>query len=130
MTATTFVFIVTISRVVIIKCKLFSEMFLWKETAFEVTSVFSLAELLGMELKFQQSYLGKHSAYYTAQFPILSQVRTQTHTYSHTHRMQNEAAAQNNLPDRLSDTKTHRQKGKSYYMRLERESSNYSYAPL
>lgn len=49
--------------------------------------------------------------YYTAQFPILSQVRTQTHT--HTSRIQNEAAAQNNLPDRLNGTKTSGQKGKT-----------------
>lgn len=62
---------------------LFSEVFLLKKTT--VTSVFlSLAELLRMKLKFQQSYLEKHSAYYTAQFPILSQVRTQTQTRSHT----------------------------------------------
>lgn len=54
--------------------------------------------------------------YYTAQFPILSQVRTQTH--ARTRRIQNEAAAPNNLPDRLSDTKTGGQKGKdSYYVR-------------
>lgn len=46
----------------------------------------------------------KHSAYYTAPFPILSQVRTQTHK----HRIQNEAAEQNNLPDRLSDTEKKR----------------------
>lgn len=65
-------------------------MFLWKKrrkkkTPFGETSVLvSLAELLWMKLKFQQSYLEKHSAYYTAQFPILSQVRTQTHTHCHT----------------------------------------------
>lgn len=46
-----------------------------------------------MELKFQQSYLEKHSAYYTAQFPILSQVRTHKHTLSCTQRIHNEAAA-------------------------------------
>lgn len=88
-----------------------------------------MAEQLRMKLKFQQSYLEKHSAYYTAQFPILSQVRTNTHT--HTQRIQNEAGAQNNLPDKLSDTKHIEKKRKdSYYVRLERDSSNYSYAPL
>lgn len=84
-TVTTFVFIITIGRVIIIKCMPFSEMLLWKKTALWATSVFlSLAELLWMKLKFQQSYLEKHSAYYTAQFPILSQVRTQTHKHTHT----------------------------------------------
>lgn len=84
-----------------------------------------------MKLKFQQSYLEKHSAYYTAQFPILSQVRTQTLTLSH--RIQNESAAQNNLPERLSDTKTHRQKGKTAILWGSgggSYSSNYSYSPL
>lgn len=62
-----------------------------KNTASGAISVFlSLAELLWVKLKFQQSYLEKHSAYYTAQFPILSQVHTQTqtltHTQTHTHR--------------------------------------------
>lgn len=41
---------------------------------------------------------------------------THTNTQTHTGRMQNEAAAPNNLPDRLSDTKTHRQKGKTVIM--------------
>lgn len=47
----------------------------------------------------------------------LTGTHTNAHTLSHTHRIQNEAAAQNNLPDRLSDTKTHGQKGKTAIMR-------------
>lgn len=41
---------------------------------------------------------------------------THTNTQTHTRRIQNEAAAPNNLPDKLSDTKTHRQKGKTVIM--------------
>lgn len=75
--------LIIISRVIIIKCMLFW-VFLWKKTTVWITLVpFSLAELLRMKLKFQQSDLEKHSAYYTAQFPILSQVRTQTHTHTY-----------------------------------------------
>lgn len=73
----------------------------------------SLAGLLWTELKsFSYPIWERHSAYYTAQFPILSQV----HTNTLTRRMRNEAAAQNNLPDRLRDRKTHRQKGKTVIM--------------
>lgn len=47
-----------------------------------------------MKLKFQQSYLEKHSAYYTTQFPVVSQVHTHKHMLAHTHGIQNEAAKQ------------------------------------
>lgn len=125
---TTFVFIVTISWVTIIKCILFSEMFLWKETALWAWSVFhSLAELLWMKLKVSAILSGKAQRLLHGS---ISNSLTGTHTNTLTRRMQNEAAAQstNNLPDRLRDKKNKKQTKRkdSYYVRFEGNSSNYS----
>lgn len=54
---------------------------------------------------------------------------THTNTRAHTRRIQNEAAAPNNLPDRLSDTKTGGQKRKRQLL-CEARASNYSDAPV
>lgn len=98
---------------VIIKCIVLRNVCVEERLHDEYDQSHSLAELLWTELKsFSYPIWKKHSAYYTAQFPILSQV----HTNTLTSRMRNEAAAQNNLPDRLRDTKTHRQKGKAVIM--------------
>lgn len=116
---TTFVFIITISWVTIIKCILFSEMFLWKETALWGWSVFhSLAELLWMKLKVSAILSGKAQRLLHGS---ISNSLTGTHTNTLTRRMQNEAAAQNNLTDRLRDKKQkqkqkNRQKGKTVIM--------------
>lgn len=109
----------------------FSKIFLWRKTAFWVTPVFfSLAELLWMKLKFQQFYLEKHSAYYTAQFPILSQVRTQTHTHTHTQNTKWGRSTKQSPRQAqwYKNTQTKRKDG--YYVRFERDSSNYSYTAL
>ena len=70
----------------------------------------SLAELVRMKLKVPAILSGKAQCLLHGS---ISNCLAGTHTNTVARRMRNEAAAQNNLPDRLRDTKTHRQKGKT-----------------
>ena len=88
-----FVFIITISRVIIIKCILFIEMFLQgrkekkkkKRTALWITSVFlSLAELLWMKLKVSAMLSGKAQRLLHGSISN-SLTGTHTRTDRHTH---------------------------------------------
>ena len=138
-----FVFIITISRVIIIKCILFIEMFLQgrkekkkkkKDCIMDNISLPFFGRAAVDEVKSFSNAIWKSTA-------LITRLNFQfSHRYAHTHRqtdthtarrIQNEAVAQNNLPDRLSDTKTHRQKGKDRdYVNGWRDCSDYSYVSL
>lgn len=131
---TTFVFIITISWVTIIKCILFSEMFLWKETALWGWSVFhSLAELLWMKLKVSAILSGKAQRLLHGS---ISNSLTGTHTQTHSHaeckmRPQHKTISQTGSETKNKNKNKKQTKRKdSYYVRFEGDSSNYSYAPL
>lgn len=86
----------------------------WKRLHYEYDQSFnSLAELLWMNFKVSAILSGKAQRLLHGS---ISNSLTGTHTNTLTRRMQNEAAAQNNLPDRLRDTQTHRQKAETVLM--------------